>query len=88
MRVSNIINNRGNKVPNQFLINHGSIMVFQSYNSAIAKKENGVITLDPDYWDYSVTTLRYLKIFLNTTASKKVIQERIDSGEYLTADLN
>jgi hypothetical protein len=88
MKVSNITNNRGNKAPNQLLIIEGNKETFQSYDSTIAVNDGGTITLDPMFWDYSVTTLKFLKIFLNTEDSKKQIQAKIDSGEYLTADLN
>lgn len=88
MKVSNMLSSRGNKIANQFVISTSTGEVFQSYNSIIAERKNGRVTLDAQYWDYSATTLKYLKIFLMTTASKKVIQERIDSGIYETEDLN
>lgn len=88
MKVSNIVNPRGNTAPNQFIIEDGDRHVFQSYNSIIAVVKAGVVTLDPDYWDYSVTTLKYLKIFLGTDATKKEIIERIESGRYKTRNLN
>ena len=39
---------------------------FQSYDSMIAKftTKNQKLYLDKTYWDYSVTTLKYLKEFL------------------------
>ena len=36
------------------------------------------------YWDYSDTTLKWLKKFLGTTDSKAQIQAKIDNGTYLT----
>ncbi len=87
--ITQIINNRGNAVANQFVITDSKGQTFQSYESIIAKMNNvGTVTLDPKYWAYSVTTLRHLKTFLGTTASKKEIQARIDSGEYKTRGLN
>ncbi len=88
--VTSIINNRGNAVANQFCISNSTHRIFQSYNSRIAtiRHSDGQVTLDPEYWDYSVTTLKHLKTFLGTTASKKVIIERIESGEYKTRKLN
>lgn len=77
-----------NMARNQYVINDGCKSTFQSYNSIIATITNGAVTLDPMFWDYSVTTLKYLKQFLNTTITKKEIQARIDSGEYKTANLN
>jgi hypothetical protein len=80
----------GNPVANQYEIITKDYYIFQSYNSIIAKrnKENGRITLDSYYWDYSKTTLKYLKEFLNINMNKKEIQEQIDSGIYQTANLN
>lgn len=73
---------------NQVVISAGNKDVFLSYNSTIAEVKNGTVTLDPNYWDYSRTTLKYLKIFLGVSFSKKEIQDRIDSKEYKTRDLN
>jgi len=88
MQVSNLLNVRGNKVANQFVITDGSLSIFKSYDSFIAEVEGDKVTLDPHYWDYSATTIRHLKTFLNTTASTKVIRERVASGEYNTRNLN
>lgn len=88
MRITNLINNKGNAVKNQFVITEDNRETFQSYESKIAIIENGQVTLDPYYWDYSVTTLRHLKNFLGISDSKADIQKKIDSGEYKTADLN
>lgn len=87
--ITQIINAKGNPVANQFMITKNDRTTFQSYKSIIAHKMNdGRVILDLYYWDYSVTTLRHLKTFLNTTASKKTILERIESGEYKTRNLN
>ena len=85
-KVRNMDTPSGRTAPNQFIIETAGTTYFQSYASVIAKKENGKVTLDPKYWDYSVTTLRYLKQFLGT--NKKETQSRIDSGEYSLASLN
>ena len=103
MKVRNITNNNGNKVANQFILegyesfgkagepmSTVQVEIFQSYNSAIAKKVfhhgDTVITLDATYWNYSVTTSKYRNQFLGE--STKETQAKIDSGEYLLADLN
>jgi hypothetical protein len=77
-------------VANQYSVTTEKGEYFQSYKSMIACRpaEGGKIQLDENYWDYSATTLKYLKQWLNTTASKKEIQERIDSGQYELVDLN
>ena len=35
-----------------------------------------------DKWNYSKTTLKYLKRFSDTTDSKRDIQKKINGGEY------
>lgn len=86
-KVSNMVNNRGNIIPNQFIITTDNGQYFQSYDSIIVfrDKENN-ITLDENYWDYSVTTGKYRNIFLNE--SKPETQAKIKSGEYALTDLN
>ena len=80
--------NNGNKVPNQFIIDNGNKTIFQSYKTIVAVKENGEVTLDSKALDYSATTLKYLKQFLNTNESKKSLYEKIESGFYQVEDLN
>lgn len=49
---------------NQFLIYGKGVLIFQSYNSTIAKIEKGVLTFGSD-WDYSKTTMKHLYLFLD-----------------------
>lgn len=69
---------------NQFLITDGNKTILQSYNSIIAVKENGKITLGKD-WDYSKTTGKYRNLFLGE--NKAETQRKIDAGIY-TVDKN
>lgn len=94
MKVKNMISKSGNPVANQFVIegSDGS-RAFQSYDSVIVKivpYSNGWgghdTLIDKNYWDYSVTTGKYRNQFLGET--KKETQAKIDSGEYILADLN
>ena len=72
MKVSNMISSNGNKVANQFIVTlPENVTVFKSYNTVIAQNRNGKIVLDIKALDYSATTLKYLKQFLNTSGSKK-----------------
>lgn len=68
MKVSNLTSDHGNKVANQFEIEHEGVRYFQSYNVIVAKIEHiassTIITLDNVYWDYSKTTKKYLVKFL------------------------
>lgn len=88
MNVKNMTSSKGNKIANQFIITDGQVEVFQSYDSVIAKvdREKGTVTLDERFWDYSVTTGKYRNLFLGET--KAETQKKIDSGEYLLANLN
>jgi hypothetical protein len=93
MRVENMTSSQGNQVANQFLIKSSMYMgqigcFFQSYSILIAfRPANGAsITLDRDAWDCSVTTSKYRNQFLGETT--KETQKKIDSGEYILADLN
>jgi hypothetical protein len=88
MKVYNMTSNRtGKEVANQFEIvaDNGDIL-FQSYNSIIAKKSKGEITLDSRYWDYSKTTGKYRNAFLRE--SKAETEAKIKTGEYKLANLN
>jgi len=42
--------------PNQCIIYTENGQFLQSYDSIIVKIQNGIITLDENKWDYSVTT--------------------------------
>ena len=87
IKVRNIINNNGNSIANQFEISTAEGLIFQSYNSIIAKIMNsGQVYLDENYWDYSTTTGKYRNIFL--LENKKETQAKIDSGEYILTNLN
>jgi hypothetical protein len=86
MEVENMTSNNGNKIANQFIIRDGNKYIFQSYDSVIAIKENGKITLDSYYWDCSKTTGKYRNIFLGE--DRKTTEKKIASGEYTLANLN
>ena len=71
MKVENMLSYNGNKVANQFIVHlPENVTFFQSYNTVIAQNRNGKIVLDSKALDYSATTTKYLKQFLNTTESK------------------
>lgn len=81
----------GNPVANQFEIETPKEIIFQSYGTTIAKRERGFlgsVTLDKYYWNYSRTTLKYLKQFLGNNLTKQEIENRIKQGVYKTKDLN
>lgn len=55
-----------NGYANQFVINDGDKVAFQSYKSLIAEynRTTGKLKVYSD-WDYSKTTLRHFKAFIN-----------------------
>lgn len=79
-RVSNLISDRsGREVSNQFEISFDNGYLFQSYSSIIAIQHKGTTYLTDDY-DYSVTTMKYLKQFLGHGI--KETRELLKSGSY------
>ena len=86
--VQNFISNSGNSVANQFTIHTPRAILFQSYNSIIAKidRRTNKITLDKYYWDYSRTTGKYRNQFLGEGIAET--RKKIKSGEYKLKNLN
>ena len=90
MKISNLTNSRGNAVKNQFVIEDGGTITFQSYNSTICRIYGGSLGFDKVVvfgkdWNFSVTTSKHLYSFLNQQglgilASKKAIEEAIGRG--------
>lgn len=83
----NMTSPNGNKVPNQFIVKTFGRTWFRSYESNIVHiDEDGTVTLDSKYWDYSPTTSKYRNIFLgnDTAACKRLIK----SGVYKVGNLN
>lgn len=77
----------GAPVANQFVILTPKGMYFQSYQSIIAYKPlKGPIALDKHFWDYSVTTNKYLAQFLGF--GKPQQREQIKNKEIILKDLN
>ena len=71
---------------NQIIIYTDNSVLFQSYDSVIAKIGNGTTFLDENKWDYSKTTGKYRNIFLGET--KKETEKKINSGIYILTNLN
>ena len=70
MKIENLVNN-------QVIVHNENNSFFSSYGTIIAKKENGVITLDEKYWNYSKTTIKYLSQYLGV-GGKKDIEKHIN----------
>lgn len=68
MKVENMTSPNGNKVANQFLLYEEEGVTFQSYKSGIATILDvtpKILLLYDDMWDYSNTTRKYFKQFIN-----------------------
>lgn len=71
--------------PNQTVVTTEEGMFLQSYSSVVAFKPNSgdSPTVAPDY-DYSATTLKYVKQFLGLNSySKKEIAKMVQSGSII-----
>ena len=86
MNVSNLTNNNGNRVANQFIITHKGVAYFQSYFSQIVMWKDGKIYLDNVFWNYSNTTAKYRRQLLNEGVDQT--RQKIKSGEYILTNLN
>ena len=88
MKVENFTSTNGNKIANQFIITTKRKIIFQSYDSIIAMRSlnTNKVTLDKNYWDYSVTTGKYRNQFLGEGIAET--RKKIKSKEYKLADLN
>lgn len=64
MKIENMTSTRGNKVANQFIAEFGNYTAFQSYSTLIAVYDHKNDTLYQDENFYSVTTSKYLNIFI------------------------
>ena len=87
-KVENFKSSRsGNPIANQFRITlKNGTEIFQSYNSIVAVKVNGLTFLDRTCWDYSNTTSRYRKEFLNEDT--KTTKQKIKDDVYILMNLN
>ena len=78
-------------VRNQYQIEGPEGTYFQSYESIIAyvpyDNPGDRAYIDVNRWDYSKTTLKYLKYFLEVDSIND-IREGIKSGKYILANLN
>ena len=71
---------RSNKpVPNQYIIQNGADMVFQSYNSIVAEYvgEKGKLIISNEIANYSITTKKYLNQFLDRFSQLNNYREEI-----------
>lgn len=98
MKIRNLANSKGNFIKNQFVIENGDTIYFQSYDSTICRIDRAggmgfdkIVTIGKD-WNYSITTSKYFYTFLTQQgleilASKEAIREALDRG-YARLDQN
>jgi len=84
--VMNMIDLKGKIATNQFIIQTTEGLYFQSYNKVIALKSKEKVYLDKTHWNCSKTTGIYRNIFLKEGITET--RKKIESGEYILADLN
>lgn len=72
----------GEAVRNQVVIKMNNGEVFQSYDSTIAVKYEGKYYLTP-YFDYSVTTSKYLKQFCGYSAKEVQVELKNKSSKFV-----
>ena len=63
MLVTNVYSSNGNKVANQFNIEHNGVDYFQSYETVIARYKPYYLEVTEDY-NYSNTTSKYFRQWL------------------------
>lgn len=84
MKISQLINAKGNPVTNQFVIQENNATIFQSYSTIIAKVEGRQVYLVDNALDYSRTTTKHLRIFLADYAginkTSKELRKMVSSG--------
>ena len=86
MKISNFY------VKNQFIIRDKDVIIFQSYNTVIAKKTKTRTILDKKALDYSRTTSKYLYRFLDEytdlPTERKAIKDYMREHKDDVMDLN
>ena len=63
-----------------FTITVGNKKYFQSYGTLVAMVNNGKVTLNINYWDYSKTTAAYRNRFLGVKNNE--CHKKVESGEF------
>ena len=87
MKARHLETRSGNPAVNQLLIiDDDGVQWFQSYKSIIGKAGWGLVTLDPDYMNYSRTTSRYLYQWLNVNSRE--FTANLKDGVYVLKPLN
>lgn len=93
VNTKNILADNGYSAPNQFILSvtdskGNTVQIYQSYKTNIALLCDGSYILTHGAIHFSNTTLKYLKVFLKTTATKSTIAKYIQNNVYTIVELN
>ena len=80
MIINNMTSDRGNTIPNQYVIRLDNCDVFQSYETVIAIRDYDLdeVYLNKEYYDYSKTTSKYRNKYLGLTT--KETEQKINAA--------
>jgi len=82
VKVEKLTGRTGRPVKRQYILHAPEGRYFQSYAALVAFQSHckTVTLLDPDYWQYSRTTMKYLSNFIGEPMH--TIKEKVQSGIY------
>lgn len=84
MKISNLINSKGDAVKNQFIIQSEDGIIFQSYQSKIIKVKGNYIYVYKNY-NYSRTTAKHRNKFLSDLLgidiNSKMVEKMLENGK-------
>ena len=84
MKVAQLINDKGNPAANQFVFRDDKQVIFQSYNTIIAKVEGRQVYFTDGALNHSKTTTKHLRIFLKKYAgidkTTKDLRKMLEDG--------
>lgn len=87
MIINNMVSDKGNKIPNQYVIKLNNCNAFQSYETVIAIRnydsfhKRWEVFLNKEYYNYSKTTSKYRNKYLGLKT--KQIEQKIKSKEFI-----
>lgn len=92
MRVRQMVNSKNRGIVNQFIIDDGKTVYFQSYNTMVAKINKGMeVIVLRDAFNFSRTTSKYLVQFINEESGfevdNKQARKYIQDGTFKVVDI-
>ena len=79
LKIINMTSDRGNSIANQFIIQDKKQKTFQSYKTRICRwnAEKETLILNANWWDYSNTTRKYFKKFINEETTMTYYDKKV-----------